>query len=303
MGMLANMSQAEQEFQDKIQKNEETLRDEILAMKQMLNQMGTGDTGSGNGGKGVGADGNEGMVLLNRKDFALVDKFDGNQSKFKSWLFDLLTAMGSIDSVLAKETKQLLKARPKIVMDEGALEIPNDLSLDLPSGAGPTNHATYEGELYALIVSLTTGDANCVVRCISEKGWEADGFLALTMLQARYDANTAASLLQCVMEVVNPPALKNHQGILKGIAEWEVRVDSLKMKHDESISASIKIVVFVGMLPKEYQDLCFRQALCVKMREELQYIEMRDKIMNLASQRISMVTPSPMDIYAVNQNM
>ena len=50
VAMFANMSQAEQEFLDKLQKNEATLRDEILVMKQMLNQMGTGATGSGNGG-------------------------------------------------------------------------------------------------------------------------------------------------------------------------------------------------------------------------------------------------------------
>jgi len=56
-----------------------------------------------------------------------------------------------------------------------------------------------------------------VVRGVNEKWWESDAFLALAMLQARYDANTAASLLQCVMEVVNPPTLKNHQGIFKGI--------------------------------------------------------------------------------------
>ena len=61
--------------------------------------------------------------------------------------------------------------------------------------------------------------------------------LPLAVLQAGYDANTAANLLQCVMEVVNPPTQKNHQGILKGAIEWEVRVDGLKMKHDEKISA------------------------------------------------------------------
>ena len=44
-----------------------------------------------------------------------------------------------------------------------------------------------------------------MVRGISEKGYEADGFLALMMLQARYDANTAAGLMLCVMEVANPP--------------------------------------------------------------------------------------------------
>ena len=81
-----------------------------------------------------------------------------------------------------------------------------------------------------MIVGLTTGEAKCVVRGISEKGWEQDGFLALLMLQARYDANTAASLMQCVIEVVNPPLLKNHQGILKGINEWEVKVVQEEMR-------------------------------------------------------------------------
>ena len=90
-----------------------------------------------------------------------------------------------------------------------------------------------------------------MVRSISEKGWESDGAPALAMLQARYDADTAASLLLCVVEAVNPPTSKNHQGILMGITEWEVRVDSLKMKHDEELSATIKICVFVGMLPKD----------------------------------------------------
>ncbi len=91
-----------------------------------------------------------------------------------------------------------------------------------------------------MIVGLTTGEAKCVVRSISEKGFESDGFLALAMLQARHDANTAASLLQCVMEVVSPPTIKNHQGIAKGITEWGVMVDGLKMKHDEELSATIK---------------------------------------------------------------
>ena len=56
--------------------------------------------------------------------------------------------------------------------------------------------------------------------------------------------------MQCVMEVVSPPALKNHQGILKGISDWEVRVDGLKIKHNEDIPPPIKIDVLVGMLSK-----------------------------------------------------
>ncbi len=238
---------------------------------------------------------------MNRKDFSLVDKFEGSQSKFKSWLFDLITALGSVDQVLTRQIKDLLKSRPKIVMNGNEWEVPNNMDLGDELGEGPSNHTKYKGELYALIVGLTTGEAKCVVRGISEKGWEADGFLALMMLQARYDANTAASLLQCVMEVVNPPTLKNHQGILKGTTEWEVRVDGLKMKHNEEISAPMKIVVVVGVLPKEYQDMCCQQATGVSADSEVKYIELRDKIMNIANQRMSMTTPTPMDIDAVNQ--
>ena len=184
----------------------------------------------------------------------------------------------------------------------GKWEVPNNFKLgdDLD---GPSNHTKYKGEFYALIVGLATGETKCVVRGISEKGWEADGFLALMMLQARYNANTAASLMQCVMEVVNPPGLKNHQGILKGISEWEVRVDGLRMKHDEDISPPIKIAVLVAMLPKEYQDICFQQATGISSEAATQdkYEELRDKVMGMAGQRVSMTTPVPMDIGAVNQ--
>ena len=91
------------------------------------------------------------------------------------------------------------------------------------------SHQKYKGAFYVLIVGLTSGEAKCVARSISEKGLESDGFLALAMLQARYDANTAASLLQSVMEVVSFATTKSHQGIANGIIEWEVRVDGLKM--------------------------------------------------------------------------
>ena len=250
-----------------------------------------GGTGFGTGGKGDGK-GFGKRVILDTKYFQRVDKFEGNPAKFKSWIFDLLTQIGSIDSELAKDLRKLLKDRPKLTVDERGVFEFGDFEDE--------NHNKYKGELYALIVALTAGEAKCVVRGISEKNWEADGYLAIGMLQARYDANTAASLLQCVMEVVNPPALKNHQGIVKGVTEWEVRVDGLKMKHNEELSAPIKIAVLVGMLPKEYQDMCFQQASGLSVVQDTHYyIELRDKIINIAGQRVSMITPTPMDIDAL----
>ena len=78
-------------------------------------------------------------------------------------------------------------------------------------------------------------------------------------------------------------------------------MDGLKMKHDEEISAPIKIVICVGMLPKEYQDMCFQQAAGVSADSDVKYDGLRDKIINIASQRVSMITPTPMDIDIVKQ--
>ena len=298
-GMFSSLTAVEQQYLNQQRLSMEAMQQTIAG----LTTAGATRSGTGGRGSGSGRDGDErGNGLLNRKDFTLVDKFEGNPAKYKSWMFDFTTALGSVNRELTGQVRDLLKHRPKIAMVGGKWEVPNNFELgdDLD---GASNHTKYKGELYALIVGLTTGEAKCVVRGISEKGWEQDGFLALLMLQARYDANTAASLMQCVIEVVNPPLLKNHQGILKGINEWEVKVDGLKMKHNEEISAPVKIAVLVGMLPKEYQDMCFQQATGISTEAATQekYEELRDKVMGMAGQRVSMVTPTPMDIGALHQ--
>ena len=77
--------------------------------------------------------------------------------------------------------------------------------------------------------------------------------------------------------------------------------DGLRVKHNEDISSPIKIAVLVGMLPKEYQDICFQQATGISSEAATQekYDELRDKIMSMAGQRVSMGTPVPMDIGAL----
>ena len=59
--------------------------------------------------------------------------------------------------------------------------------------------------------------------------------------------------------------------------------------------------MLVGMLSKDYQDMCFQQATGVSADSEVKYHELRDKTMNIANQRMSMITPTSMDIDAVNQ--
>ena len=112
-GMFASLSGVEQQYL-------ETQRQDMEMMKETIAGLTTaGATRSGTGGRGSGSgrDGDErGTGLLNRKDFTLVDKFEGNPAKYKSWMFDFTTALGSVNRELTGQVRDLLKHRPKIAM-------------------------------------------------------------------------------------------------------------------------------------------------------------------------------------------
>ncbi len=126
----------------------------------------------------------EGRVVLDEKHFRRCDKFEGNPANFKSWMFDLITAVGSVDQSLARDLRVQLKERPKVEVIDGKFDIHFEIDLQ--------NHAKYKGELYSLIVGLASGEAKCVVRGINEKGWASDGFLALVMVRCQHSCQLAA---------------------------------------------------------------------------------------------------------------
>ena len=74
--MFTNMSSEERDYM-------EGQRTKMLSLEQMIATLvAAGTAGGKGGGKGDGDE--RARALLNRKDFGLVDKLEGNQSKFKS---------------------------------------------------------------------------------------------------------------------------------------------------------------------------------------------------------------------------
>ena len=47
-------------------------------------------------------------MVLEEKDFRRVDKFEGDPTKFRGWLFDVFTALNHVDSLLASDLHGLL---------------------------------------------------------------------------------------------------------------------------------------------------------------------------------------------------
>ena len=88
--MFSGLSPEEQQYM-------ETQRLEMITLKQTIaGLVEAGTTGFGTGGKAFGkGDGDCGKggnprVVFDRKYFQLVDKFEGNPAKIRSWIFELI---------------------------------------------------------------------------------------------------------------------------------------------------------------------------------------------------------------------
>ena len=127
-----------------------------------------------------------------------------------------------------------------------------------------------------------------------EKGLGQDGFAAINLLYGRFNAKTPATLIQNSMDAVDPPNIKNPAAIPKGIEEWESKVIILRNTHEENLGENVKIAVLIGMLPKEYQDICFHMGSTPGSK--IGYEDIRTRVVNLANQRIQLATPTPMDL-------
>ena len=116
----------------------------------MAQAMSGGNTQMGAGGMAM----KKGQkVILEDKFFNRVKLFSGEPKKkedidYRTWIFDLIVAIGKIDGDLGKELKTLLGKSIKDDWDPRA-----DPDLDLGT------HERYSEELFSVLVGLTEGDA------------------------------------------------------------------------------------------------------------------------------------------------
>ena len=232
-------------------------------------------------------------VVLDEKYFRRVEMFDGDFGKYRSWLFDVLVAIGGLHKCLAEMLKHMLEMKN---LGEDWTPPNDSLTVGLWEFWKVDLYEDFAAELFGLLVSLTAREAKGIVKEVYEKGQGHDGFKALMSLNRRYDSKTSASLLSAFMEVVSPGQIKHVKDVISAVRKWESKTASLKMRYGDrggELNPELKKAILVGMLPNEFRDWIMQQ-MCKD--ESYSYDTIRDQVVGVANQKIQMANPTPMDI-------
>ena len=158
------------------------------------------------------------------------------------------------------------------------------------------NIDNFSKKLHNLLLSLTTKEANAVVRRC-----RGNGLWAWKRMSSSLNPRTLASGIKMISSVLNPGKISNAARADTMIEEWEDKMTKLHVEYDEEISAKMKVAVLYAMLPKDLQervlDKCAVSWDGTKEGEaEKIYGKVREEVKNIAKSRRDMITPKPMEV-------
>ena len=177
-------------------------------------------------------------------------------------------------------------------------ELENEENVD-SGGLGMTEAEMVENghKMYNLLLNITTGEANAVVRrCRGRNGW-----LAWKRICAALNPRTLASGVKAISQVLNPPKITDAKKADFAIEVWEDKMAKLSVEYGESLTNKVKVAVLYGMLPKDLQekvlDKCAVSWDSAKEDDAATILgKIKEEVKNVAKSRREMVTPKPMEV-------
>jgi hypothetical protein len=147
-----------------------------------------------------------------------------------------------------------------------------------------------------LLLNLTTGEANAVVRRCRRNGLWAWKRLCTTL-----NPRTLASGVKAISAVLAPGKIACGAKADQAIEVWEDKMSKLSTEYGEQLSAKMKVAVLYGMLPKDLQervlDKCAVNWDGMKETDALIiYNKVREEVKNIAKSRRDMSNPRPMEV-------
>ena len=151
-------------------------------------------------------------------------------------------------------------------------------------------------ELYNLLLNMTTGEANAMVRRCQGQGW-----LAWKKLTATLNPRTLASGIKRISAVLSPGKITQAAKADVEIEQWEDAMTRLNIEYDQEISAKMKVAVLYSMLPKDLQEKVLDECSVnwdgtSEADAAEKFAKIKNNVKNLAKSRREMMGPKPMEV-------
>ena len=151
-------------------------------------------------------------------------------------------------------------------------------------------------EMFSLLLNMTTGEANAMVRRCQGQGW-----LAWKKLTASLNPRTLASGIKKISAVLSPGKISQAAKADVEIEQWEDAMSRLNVEYDQELSAKMKVAVLYAMLPKDLQekvlDECSVNWDSIQESQAVEkFTKLKASIKNIAKSRREMMGPKPMEV-------
>ena len=99
-------------------------------------------------------------------------------------------------------------------------------------------------EMYNVLLNVTTGEANAVVRRSLGMGW-----LAWKRLTTTLNPRTLASGIKAISGVLNPARITQAAKADSILDEWDDKLTKLRTEYSQDLTNKMKVAVLYSMLP------------------------------------------------------
>ena len=104
-------------------------------------------------------------------------------------------------------------------------------------------------EMYHVLLNITTGEANAVVRRSLGSSW-----LAWKRLTSSLNPRTLASGIKTILAALNPQRITMASKADAMVDEWGDKLVKLQTENGQVLSSKMKVAVLYSMMPKDFQE-------------------------------------------------
>ena len=224
--------------------------------------------------------------------YKMMHLFDGDQKNFEEWSvkFRSIAKAGDVEVGRLMECVEADCTEEQLMINKY-----NELIPDFDKEHEP--FIVQSGaEMYNLLLSMTTGDANAVVRRSLGSGW-----LAWKRLTSTMNPRTLASGIKAISQVLNPPKINQAVKADAILDEWEDKLTKLSTEYSQALTSKMKVAVLYSMLPKDMQEKVLDACTVAwdgtsEGDAGLLYQKVKAQVKNIAKARREMMGPKPMEV-------